>query len=91
MPFGVANVFSHSVKRVYVWNQVETSVVPNQIRHIYYFNDQAISNVVLDVGSANWRTWSYVTISGDRHRGEWRVDITTADGKVLRRLYFEID
>ncbi len=91
MPFGVGNVFSNSVKRVYVWNQVETSVVPNQIRHIYYFNDQAVSNVVLDVGSANWRTWSYVTTSGDRHQGEWRVDITSADGKVLRRLYFKID
>lgn len=91
MPDGVANVFKNSVKRVYVWNQVETSVVPNQIRHIYYFNGQAVSNVVLDVGSANWRTWSYVTTSGDRHRGDWRVDITSIDGKMLRRLYFEID
>lgn len=91
MPVGVDTVFKNAVKRVYVWTQLEATVVPNQIRHIYYFNDHAVSDVVLDVGSAHWRTWSFITPSGDRNRGEWRVDITAADGKVLRRLYFEID
>jgi hypothetical protein len=73
-----------------VWSAIEVQQVPSEIRHIYYFKDRVISDVSLDVRSPYWRTWSYKIIAKERYRGEWRVDITSADGEVLRRLYFEI-
>lgn len=90
MPAGVDTSFPVSTQRVFVWNAIEARQVPTQIRHIYYFDGQIISNVILDVRSAYWRTWSAKSLSDDRYRGEWRVDIATAGGKVLRRLYFEV-
>ena len=90
MPAGVDTSFPVSIQRVFVWNAIETRQAPTQIRHIYYFDGQIISNVILDVRSAYWRTWSAKSLSDDRYRGEWRVDIATAGGKVLRRLYFEV-
>jgi cytoskeletal protein RodZ len=90
MPSGVQTVFPWATQRVYVWSAIEVQQVPSEIRHIYYFKDRVISDVSLDVRSPYWRTWSYKIIAKERYRGEWRVDITSADGEVLRRLYFEI-
>ncbi len=90
MPIGVDTSFPTSAQRVFVWSEIEAEQVPSEIRHIYYFNGQKISDVALDVRSAYWRTWSFKNISDDRYRGEWRVDIATSSGKVLRRLYFVV-
>jgi Protein of unknown function (DUF2914) len=90
LPAGVNTAFPASVQRVYVWSQIEARQIPTKIRHIYYFNGRKNSDVTLNVRSSFWRTWSFKSIGDDRYRGQWRVDIASADGKVLRRLYFEI-
>ena len=90
MPDGVDTAFPPSVQRIYVWSQIEAKQIPSTIRHIYYFKGQKISDVTLNIPAAYWRTWSFKGIANDRYRGEWRVDITSAAGTVLRRLYFEV-
>lgn len=90
MPAGVNSTFPASVQRIYVWNQIVAKQYPTKIRHIYSFQDQIISDVTLNVRSPSWRTWSFKSISNDRYRGRWYVDIATLEGKVLRRLYFEV-
>ncbi|MBR9985996.1 MAG: DUF2914 domain-containing protein [Desulfosarcina sp.] len=90
MPAGVDTSFPTSAQRVFVWSAIEAKQVPTKIRHIYYFDGQKVSDVALDVGSSYWRTWSFKNISDNRYRGEWRVDIATSGGKVLRVLYFVV-
>ena len=90
MPAGVDTSFPTSAQRVFVWSEIEAKQVPTKIRHIYYFGGQKVSDVALDVRSSYWRTWSFKNISDNRYRGEWRVDIATSGGKVLRRLYFVV-
>lgn len=89
-PVGRATSFPSSTPRVYVWTQVQANLIPSEIRHIYYFNDRKISEVTLKVRSKFWRTWSYKTLPGGKHRGQWRVDISTVDGTLLKQLEFEI-
>jgi hypothetical protein len=91
MPAGVETVFPASVQRVYVWSQVGAKQPPTEIRHVYYLEGRKVSDVTLHVRSSFWRTWSYKSIAGPRDRGHWRVDIATAGGKVLRRLYFKVE
>ena len=91
MPAGVGNTFSWSTLRVYVWSLVQAKHLPSEIRHIYYFEGRKVSDVALSVRSSSWRTWSYKTISNKRYEGSWRVDIASAEGQVLRSLYFEIN
>jgi transcriptional regulator with XRE-family HTH domain len=91
MPVGVDRFFPLSAGKIYVWTEIEATQVPSKIRHIYYFGGKKISDVSLDVRSPRWRTWSYKTIAEPRYLGEWRVEIATADGKILRQLYFEIN
>ena len=90
MPDGTSNRFPWSANRIYVWNMVAAKHPPSKVRHIYYLKDKKISEVVLDVNSFRWRTWSYKSIANERYKGPWRVDIASMDGQVLRRLYFNI-
>jgi hypothetical protein len=91
MPTDTAATFPLSVERIYVWNLIQAKQYPTAIRHIYYHEGQIVSQVDLNVRSPFWRTWSFKKIDEDRYRGKWQVDITTIDGKVLRRLYFEVN
>ena len=90
MPVGVDTAFSSSVQRIYVWSQIEAKQIPSKIRHIYYLEGRKMSDVILNVGSSNWRTWSYKNIADIDYRGEWRVDIALANGEVLRSLNFQV-
>ena len=90
MPVGVDTAFSSSVQRIYVWSQIEAKQIPSKIRHIYYLKGRKMSDVILNVGSSNWRTWSYKNIADIDYRGEWRVDIALANGEVLRSLNFQV-
>jgi len=91
IPVGVDTTFPASTQRVYVWSQIEAKQFPTKIRHIYYFNGWKANDITLDVRASTWRTWSFKTISNDRYKGQWRVDITSEGGKILRRLHFEIN
>jgi len=90
MPVGVSNYFSWSTNRVYVWSLIQCKHPPSSIRHIYYFQGEKLSDIHLNVQSSHWRTWSYMSLSNRRYIGPWRVDITSAEGKVLRSLHFEV-
>ena len=90
MPVGVDRIFPISAGKIYVWTEIEAKQVPSKIHHIYYFGGKKISDVSLDVRSTRWRTWSFKTIANRRYRGEWRVDIVTSNGNILRQLYFEV-
>ena len=89
-PIDIGNSFQWSKERVYIWSMINCKNPPASIKHIYYFNEQKVSEVLLDVKSHQWRTWSYKTIPNKRYIGQWRVDITSADDKVLKTIRFEI-
>lgn len=91
MPVNVGVGFAWKTPKVYVWSLLGAADPPAKVHHIYYHDNKMISDVVLKVGSANWRTWSLQTLGEERFRGPWRVDITSADGQVLRRLHFEVN
>ena len=89
-PFGKADSFPWSTDRVYIWNLIECERHLSSIRHIYYFNGQKVSDIVLDVRSPSWRTWSYKELSDKRFIGLWRVDIISVDGQLLQSVKFEV-
>ena len=90
-PIGIGNSFQWSNERVYIWSMVDCTKLPLSIKHVYYFNEQKVNEVSLPVKSQHWRTWSYKTISDKRYVGQWRVDITSAGGKVLETIRFEVN
>ena len=89
-PIDIGNSFQWSKGRVYIWSMINCKNPPASIKHIYYFNEKKVSEVLLDIKSQRWRTWSYKTIPNKRYIGQWRVDITSEKGKVLKTIRFEI-
>jgi hypothetical protein len=90
MPVDVNSIFPWSIPQVYVWSLISAEKIPTTIHHVYYLNDEKISDVTLNVDSYHWRTWSRKRILDKDLKGSWRVDITTAEGQILRKLFFEI-
>ena len=90
IPEGIGNTFEWSTDRIYIWNRIKCESPPSSFRHIYYFKGEKVNDVLLQVRASHWRTWSYKTLSDTRYIGQWRVDITTVDGKILKSVNFEI-
>jgi len=90
-PAGLGDSFHWSTEKVYIWTMIECDRPPSSVRHVYYFKGQKANDVVLKVKSPQWRTWSYKTLLEKRYIGQWRVDITSVEGKLLQSVFFEVN
>jgi len=90
IPIGSRDVFEWSMDRIYIWSRIKCEKLHSSIRHVYYFKGEKLNDILLKVRSPFWRTWSYKTLLNKRYIGEWRVDITSVDGKLLHSIKFEI-
>jgi hypothetical protein len=90
MPVGAGDAFPWTARRIYVWSLVGAADPPARVHHIYYHGNNKVGDVVLTIGSAYWRTWSYQSLGEKRLQGAWRVDIASDDGQVLRSLPFKV-
>lgn len=83
--------FPWSTEKVYIWSMIECERPPSSIRHTYYFEGEKVNDIVLEIKSPQWRTWSYKTLMDNRWIGQWKVDITSIDGELLKRIFFEVN
>jgi cytoskeletal protein RodZ len=90
-PAELLNTFHWSMEKVYIWTMIECEQPPSAIRHIYYFKGQKVNDIVLKIKSPRWRTWSYKNLLEKRWIGQWRVDITSEEGKLLQSVFFEVN
>jgi len=90
-PAGLGKSFHWSMEKVYIWTMIKCEQPPSSIRHTYYFKGQKINDIVLKIKSPQWRTWSYKTILDKRYIGQWKVDITSDEGKLLQSVFFEVN
>ena len=90
-PAELIDTFHWSMEKIYIWTMIECRQPPSSIRHTYYFKGQKVNDVELEIKSPQWRTWSYKTILDKRWIGQWRVDITSAEGRVLQSVFFEVN
>ena len=90
-PAEISNSFQWSAEKVYIWSMIECKQPPSSIRHTYYFNEKIVNDVVLKIKSPQWRTWSYKNLLDKRYIGQWRVDITSDEGELLQRIFFDVN
>jgi len=89
-PQGPGDSFEWSMDRIFIWTRIKCERLPSSIRHIYYFKGEKVSDILLNIRSSHWRTWSYKTLSNKHYIGPWRVDITSIEGKLLQSINFQI-
>lgn len=88
-PVGVAESFPDTVGRVFCFTVLEGAKEPTTITHVWYHGDTKRGEVSLKVNPPRWRTWSSKTIA-KAWTGSWRVDVVSAEGRVLKSASFEI-
>ncbi len=88
-PAGADTVFSKDVGKLYCFTQVEGARDSTYIEHVWYHKDREMARVKLAIRSPRWRTWSSKKIS-EEWTGVWSVEVLSADGKLLKKLRFQV-
>ena len=89
-PVGIKDVFSSDIEKVYCYTKAG-SLEATTIKHVWYYKDEKIIDISLKIGaSPAWRTRSSKSIM-PHQTGNWKVEITSKDGKVLKTIQFMVD
>lgn len=84
-----STVFPAGTDRVYCRMHITGAVAPTTVTHAWYRDGKTMAEVELNVGSANWRTWSSKRLLPE-WTGFWEVKVLDQTGKVLASSSFEV-
>ena len=89
VPVGADTMFLNTVEQVYCFTKITGVSGTATISHVWYYNDNEIARVDLTVSGDPWRTWSSKRII-EEWGGDWRVDVVTETGEILKSMEFTI-
>jgi len=89
-PVGVAETFPASTEKVYCFLEATDIAKETDISFAWFNGDKELSkfSVPLKQGP-RWRTYAYKNLRG--LKGDWRVEIKDADGKVVKDVKFKVE
>lgn len=84
--------FTDENENVYCFTRISATDAPTSVYHVWYYQGREKFRIALVVRHATWRTWSSRTTRRliSQGEGRWRVDVETAEGKVLKSKEFTI-
>jgi hypothetical protein len=89
VPVGTDTVFLKTVGQLYCYSKITGAGESAKITHVWYYNDQEMARVDLNIMADTWRTWSSKKIV-EEWTGNWRVDVVSESGEVLKSMAFLI-
>jgi len=89
-PTGTAETFPASTEKVYCFIEATNIPKDTEVTFVWSQGDKELSkfNLPLKTGS-RWRTYAYKNIRG--LKGDWKVEIKDAEGKVLKEAKFKVE
>lgn len=90
VPDGVAESFSNDVGKLYCYTKVTGGEEGDTITHKWYYGEDVMAEVTLNVKSSEYRTYSSKNLMS-QWKGDWRVEIASSDGTVLKTVNFTLD
>ena len=86
---GQAEEFGSDVEQIYCLTRIKGLKAPATVTHAWYHEGQVKARVELNVGSADWRTWSSKKIMSV-WTGDWEVKVLDSSGKVMAKFGFTV-
>ena len=77
------------IGRLYYFTEVVEAGSPQEILHVWTWQDRDVGEIPLKVQGRRFRTWSYKTIP-PTWTGQWRVEARTPEGAVLSSESFVV-
>jgi len=89
-PVGSAETFPASTEKVYCFVEAANIAKETEITFVWYFGDKELLkfNTPLKAGP-KWRTYAHKNLYGQK--GNWKVEIKDAAGKILNEVKFKVD
>jgi hypothetical protein len=89
-PAGVAAVFPSTTEKVYCFLEAANIPKDMEISLTWFHGQKEIKkiNLPLKAGS-RWRTYAHKNLGG--LKGDWKVEIKDAEGKLLKDLSFKVE
>ncbi len=85
-PVNETSAFDKTIGRIYTWTKITSTDAPVKIKHIYYADDKKVAEIELNVKAKTYRVWSNKAV----WPGNWKVEVTTEDGKMLSAVTFTV-
>ncbi|MFQ5864532.1 MAG: DUF2914 domain-containing protein [bacterium] len=83
------NIFAVTVSKLYCFHGIFKVIRPQRIKHIWYFNGQAVAEIAMNIRKSSVRAWSWLEIPKNSV-GRWHVEILDQENELLKRVHFEI-
>lgn len=88
-PIGVSDVFADTVGALYCFTEIRGMGETTTVSQVWYYGEKRMAEVKLTVRGYRWRTWSTKVMQVE-WTGDWRVDVVSEDGKILKSKRFRI-
>jgi len=88
-PIGVSDVFADTVGALYCFTEIRGMGESTTVSQVWYYGEKRMAEVKLNVRGYRWRTWSTKVMQAE-WTGDWRVDVVSEDGKILKSKRFRI-
>ena len=85
-----ADGFSAEAGQIFCLTRVINAAAPTTVTHVWYHEGKTMAKVDLNVGSADWRTWSSKRLL-PTWTGNWEVKVLDANGMVLGSRGFVVN
>lgn len=89
-PLGAASTFSATVGKLYCFTKVVGAKQPTEIKHVWFFNNTEVTSITLPVKAVTWRTFSNKSIP-PYMKGDWKVEVQSSDGNILKSIDFKVE
>jgi hypothetical protein len=89
-PVGSAETFPASTEKVYCFIEATNISQDTEISFVWFYGDKEVRKITLPLKSGpRWRTWAYKNLGGQK--GDWKVEVKDASGKVLKEVKFKVE
>jgi hypothetical protein len=89
-PQGVAEKFSAQTEKVYCFVEVANIPQDQELTLVWYAGNKPAGEISLSVKQGpKWRTWAYKNLWGIK--GDWKAEIKTSQGKILKETQFKVE
>jgi len=89
-PVDAIETYPASVGRLFCFTRLTGAAVETSVLHVWYRGEEEVARIELPIRSTDWRTWSAKTILPE-WRGEWRVEVLDAGGRLLQAIPFSLN
>lgn len=89
-PESVAETFPASTEKVYCFLEATNIAKDTEVSFVWLYGQKEMLKTTLPIkAGAKWRTYANKNLRG--LKGEWKVEVRSLDGKVLKDVKFKVE